>query len=245
MSKNHHIPATELAMRAISDDERYTSSIAQVTADGNGWDVQMADGWHIFVTPAIENHTPQPGDTITLWGRGIGHVVRGIAIEDVVYRYESEDESTARFEHEMAEQTAKKRADYERDRPEHDRRIAALPEPFQQRIHDFRARREDFGWQHESYELFACEQAAAFAAAFPDEDALTAFREMSYEQQRAACPAMDDGHSGNTFGAAVSLARLYLTQPELVRKAHGALCPLVGCDEYGCYASTDDAKVAP
>jgi hypothetical protein len=242
MSKNQHIPATELAMRAFDDPERWTPTITEVERDGDGWTIKMDDGWNMFVYPFTPLHTPQPGDTITLWGRGIGYTVRGVAVDDIVYRYESEQEYRARFEREMAERDAKKRAEYERDKPEHDLRIAALPAIFQERIHNFRRRRADFGWQHESYELFTCEQAVAFAEAFPDEDALTAFRDMSYEQQREACPAMDESHSGNTFGAAVFLANLYLTRPDLVPKAHGALCPLVGCDEYGCYAMTPEAE---
>ena len=242
MSKNQHIPAGELAMRAFNDPERYTSTVATATRDGDGWAVEMADGWHIYAAPFIESHTPQAGDTITLWGRGIGYVVRGVAIDDIVYRYESADEYEVRAKREQGERDAKKRADYEQSKPANDARIDKLPRAFQKRIEGFRERRADFGWQHEAYELFTCEQAAAFAEAFPDDDALTAFHQMSYEQQRAACPAMDDGHSGNTFGAAVHLARLYLTRPDLVPKAHGAVCPLVGCDDYGCYASTEEAK---
>jgi hypothetical protein len=242
MSKNQHIPASELEMRAFADPEQYTDTVKEATRDGDGWSVQMENGWHIYAAPAIDGHTPQPGDTITLWGRGIGYVVRGVAIDDVVYRYESDEDYQTRSRREQDERDAKKRSEYEQAKRDNDARIDKLPRVFQKRIDGFRERRADFGWQHEGYELFTCEQAAAFAEAFPDGDALTAFNEMTYEQQRAACPAMDDGHSGNTFGSAVYLARLYLDHPYMVPKAHGALCPLVGCDDYGCFAATEEAK---
>lgn len=39
---------------------------------------------------------------------------------------------------------------------------------------------------------------------------------------------------GNTFGFACVLARHYITNPENVYREHGALTPLVSCQEYGC-----------
>jgi hypothetical protein len=53
-----------------------------------------------------------------------------------------------------------------------------------------------------------------------------------YEREKAVT-GMSDGHSGNTHGAAVSLARLYIESPEWVAKLHGALSPLVGSKAYG------------
>jgi hypothetical protein len=56
---------------------------------------------------------------------------------------------------------------------------------------------------------------------------------LPYERQRKQMPAMSDQHSGNTFGAAVNLARLYLMWPDLVPEQYGALAPLVGSKDYG------------
>lgn len=53
-----------------------------------------------------------------------------------------------------------------------------------------------------------------------------------YERQKAVT-GLDDGHSGNTAGAAFMLARLYLESPEYVQRMHGALSPLVGSKAYG------------
>lgn len=55
-----------------------------------------------------------------------------------------------------------------------------------------------------------------------------------HKLQRAVLPTLFDGHSGNSFGMALRLAYHYLTNPENVFLEHGALTPLVGCDDYGC-----------
>lgn len=53
-----------------------------------------------------------------------------------------------------------------------------------------------------------------------------------YEREKAVT-GLSDGHSGNTHGTAVSLARLYIQAPEYVSQKHGALSPLVGSEAYG------------
>jgi hypothetical protein len=67
---------------------------------------------------------------------------------------------------------------------------------------------------------------------------LDGFRALDWEAQKTIVPDLDDGHSGNTFGAALCLAHLYLTEPEAVAGVMGALAPLVGSEEYGCVPRT-------
>ena len=43
---------------------------------------------------------------------------------------------------------------------------------------------------------------------------------------------LDEGHSGNTVGQSFTIARCYITRPELVPYMHGSLAPLVGDDGY-------------
>lgn len=54
-----------------------------------------------------------------------------------------------------------------------------------------------------------------------------------YKRCYEVMPGYDEGHSGNTHGAAVLLARLYLTEPQSVPDVAGALSPIVGSAEYG------------
>ena len=64
---------------------------------------------------------------------------------------------------------------------------------------------------------------------------------LEYNLQKEVIPNLGEGHSGKSFGAAMFLASMFLQRPALIAKAHGALCPLVGCDDYGCYATVANA----
>lgn len=59
--------------------------------------------------------------------------------------------------------------------------------------------------------------------------------ELDYEKQIQKVPDLDEGHSGNSFGVSCRLAYWFIKEPEYVYKEHGALCPLIGCKNYGCY----------
>lgn len=63
-------------------------------------------------------------------------------------------------------------------------------------------------------------------------DKVTEYRDLPWEEQAKA--GIDPGHSGNTFGFACHLARLWIIGPEAVVTEHGAMVPLVGCKDYGC-----------
>lgn len=135
---------------------------------------------------------------------------------------------------------------FEADRARLDADYAALPETFQQRIDKFRRTNPDFRWRYEAYEMMVCRDAIKIARycsvnrlARPEdgheptaEENITAFRSLPWEQQQLA--GIDDGHSGNSFSMACRLAHWWVTDPGLVVADHGALVPLVGCDEYGC-----------
>ena len=235
----------EHQINAWKDRERQTGVVLKVSGpntDGSygvDWNEygDNSGSYSCLLQHCAGQEAPVVGDLITHWGRGFGFAFRGQAINDVVFWYRSDVQQQAHQQGEADRRETNEKAAYEAARSEHDQRIAALPAIFQQRIHGFRDRRVDFGWKFEKYELFVCEQAVAFAAAFPTEDGLKAFYDLDYEAQKAACPAMDDGHSGNTFGQAVKLALLFLLQPESIPQYHGALCPLVGCNKYGCWSS--------
>lgn len=73
-------------------------------------------------------------------------------------------------------------------------------------------------------------------------DWLRQFREWPVEEQQRVVPEMSSDHSGNTFGFAVHMANLLLQyageHPDYVVNTHGSICPLVGCQAFGCFAST-------
>lgn len=176
------------------------------------------------------------GSEVRCYGRGFGYPVRGLVIDGVMVFYRTEDQEQARHEQWVADQKAKRIADYEARRSEYDARIAALPETFRTRLHGFAAKNPEFGPEYLPYELFVCEEAVKIARACDTEAEVQRFAGLPYPEQKARVPDLGEGHSGNTFGAACYLARLWLHEADLVPKAHGAIVPLVGCDAFGCHS---------
>lgn len=226
-------------MTSIDTDREFKEGkIEEVRAYPDGsWDVKW-DSWNLLVPNDMCQQAPAVGETMRCYGKGIGYTVRGIAINGRVYRYRTASEAEQDHRDMVARMAKKRNDDYEEKRADFDARVAALPEPFRLRIERFR----DLGgddWRHEyePYELFACEQAAIFATELKTVDELKAFSALDYEEQIKRVPGMNDGHSGNTFGQACALANCAITNPELVPKMHGAMCPLVGCEAYGCFAA--------
>jgi hypothetical protein len=183
-----------------------------------------------------KDFVPEKNQPLRSWG-GFGRPIRGIEIAGSLLYYETEETYAARQKVIQAkEDTEDKRKYEESGKAENDARIALLPPVFQERIADFRRRREDFGWKREAYELFTCEQAVLISQHVKVDD-MEAFHKLEWHQQRTVVPGLDEGHSGNTFGAACMLAKFYLTQPNLVPKFHAAICPLLGCDTCGCFST--------
>jgi hypothetical protein len=191
--------------------------------------------WNCLIN-TTEGIDPQVGDLIQFWGKGFGHSFRGVAINGKVVFYRTAEEQRTRDERNLAKYDQARREEYAKKKESFDFRIAALPEPFRDRIAGFRERNPDFGWQHESYELMVCEDAVKIAITLETRDAIIAWSELPYEEQKTVVP-ITDGHSGNSFGQAVFLARWFVKEPGIIPKMHGALCPLVGCKDYGCYAT--------
>jgi hypothetical protein len=215
--------------RFDSDYEGVT--LAEVRDEGKHIAVTRSDGWS-FGWPH-PGWVPAVGDTARFYGRGIGFIVRGVVVFSgdvarVVY-YRSEFEQQAENDRQLAKAQAEREAALDAERDDRDRRWAALPEQYRARLARFTAAKgDDWRRDHESYELFCCEQGHAIAEAMRQRgtttaDDMTRFHRLPWQEQRALVPAIDDGHSGNTFGMACRLALWELTRPENVAREHGAL----------------------
>jgi hypothetical protein len=209
------------------------TTIVGVTTEEDGWGIEQARGWHFYV-PKSYGVEPKVGQAARFYPGGIGRAVRGLVIDGQTLYYRTEAEDRARFDQEQVERDAERRQAFEEQRPDHDRRIAALPEVFRRRIAKFQQANPDFRWRHEGYELMCCEQAVLFAETLKTVEAIKAFHEMTWEERKATVSGLDEGHSGNSFDFACRLARSYLTEPEWVYLDHGALVLLTGCEAYGC-----------
>ncbi len=252
---------------ALDDEEWHDCTLAAVSADPapNTWSVTIADnGCSLFVTAdgSVEHGdrelpAPKVGDVLRLWGKHanqLGGVVRGIALLDIahpdparpsllhvkvhtLYRYRTCEEQDARDRKMVDDSNAKKKAKWHEKREETAARIAALPERFRERI-EFFMRRPDWGWNYGFYELFCCEEATKIAKALNTREKIEAFSNMNASQQRELVPDLDPDHSSNTFGTAVQLAHCFVADPHRTMQMHGAMCPIMGCQEYGCWSTT-------
>jgi hypothetical protein len=177
--------------------------------------------------------TPKAGDKATLINMR-GSMVVGLLLNGELIYEKTDDEIKAEDEKRSAEYKAKLKEDFEKSKDYLDGEFEKLPEVFQRRIMKFRTNNPDFRVEFEGYEMCCCVDALKIAAALKDPSEFEAFAKLDYKDQMERVPGLSDDHSGNSFGMAMKLAYLYLTNPENVVKMHGALAPLVGSEAYGC-----------
>lgn len=189
---------------------------------------------------------PKVGDQLRTYGQ-FGYSFHGQALNGQVLWYLTPEQEEAERQERNRKADQDKRERFEADRERLDAAYETLPETFRDRIDKFRRTNPDWRWQYESYESMCCVDAVKIAAYCstaelveydPETEGTNAaqqcqaYAKLPYEEQKKA--GIDGGHSGNSFGFAVRLAYLWLTDPGLVVAEHGALTPLVGCETYGC-----------
>lgn len=213
------------------------------------WDMTFDDGWSLGVSSkAAPNVTPQVGDRVRCYGKGIGFVVRGVFVNGVKMFYRTTQEEDERSQEEISQADLQKQKEFEENKAKYDVQFESLPEVFRARIVGFRERNEDFRWKFEPYELFCCLEAVKILKHFKAFDELKKFRDASTEEQKKAVPELEyEEHSGNTFGSAVNLALCQVTSDEkltdegvvipYVAMMHGSMCSLVGCQTLGCWSA--------
>lgn len=215
-----------------NDNQFMEHTLTNVTVEGDRFVLESECGClSVEKVPGVE---PKKGDTCRYYGKGFGYPVRGVYVNGQKLRYQTEEQLDEEHRQNVEKRKQESRDAFERDKAEIDKRVEALPAVFQRRLDRFRAGNPNFRWEFEGYELFSCEQAVVFAEALKTKEALAEFGKLPYEEQMKLVPAMSDGHSGNTFGAALRLAFWFVTNPENVVREHGAMVPLVGCKQYGC-----------
>lgn len=230
------------AAKLDTEYEDGTVAKCEPEPDGRGWSVGFSDGWSLWVQDESgQMGAPPLGACLRKFGRGIGYQVRGIGRviggELVgLYRYKTKDEEEAARAQHSIDEKARKRKEWEEGKDTFAVRVKALPEAFRQRI-EFFMRRQDWGPEFGGYELFSCEEATKIASHVGDAEKVRAFYDDREDQKRAG---ISDDHSGNTFGTACQLATAFLRDQTVIPKMHGALCPLVGCQDYGCYSTVSE-----
>lgn len=227
-----------------TDTEFELVKITGVRAGSDGWEIIRHDGW-IFYVEAKHGVEPKVGDLARFYGRGIGGSVRGLVLGGRVVYYRTAQEDEVRRLQEVADQAAARRRAFEADHAALDAAYAVLPLEFRRRLDGFRARNPEYRWEYEGYESFVCTEAVKLIVALGSAGAVEHFHGCHGDEQKRLVPGVaysEHSHSGNTFGAACFLAHLYMIDPERVERAHGAICPLVGCETLGCWAMSGEAR---
>ena len=190
-----------------------------------------------FRIPKPVGKAPEVGQTATLYLIQ-GSRIQGIDLdgEPVFYKTKAELESERQAAiKKMDEQKAIRKVEffkaYNDPNSDFNQRLNRLPKVFQQRFKKFFRLGEEF-WTVAEYELAACETALKIAYACKSWQGIRRFHEMSWDEQKALIPNMDDGLSGNQFGWACVVAKVYLRNSKLVRKVRGAMSPLAGSKPY-------------
>lgn len=217
------------AAPAIDSGEKdlVCTTIAELKKVDGGFCITRSDGWSLYFDVAADGYEPQVGSEIWLYTTGPSYVM-GIIVDGHVFKYETIAQRNARFAAERERRRAEERARF----PEHDAKIANLPEIFQKRIKNFQ-RAPFFREDLEKYEIFVCEQAVLFAERLKTVKKLILWSKLSWEHQVQFIPQLEEaGYSGKAFGAACLLARAYLEKPDMITEICGALAPLVDSDAY-------------
>lgn len=210
---------------SIKEVSRYKGSFSIVLEGGTGFG---------FKASFLEGKKPpQVGDTCRVYA-GWGSRIRGVDLRYEPVFYKTPDELDAEHKEWIADHRERQHKEFEKNRRKLDRQFSSLPDVFQRRISWFRAWNPDFRWQNEGYEMMVCVDAVKIAETMKTVKGVQRFQRASWKKQREMVPGLEEGHSGNSFGCAVLLAKLYLANPLYVIAEHGALTPLVGCEEYGC-----------
>lgn len=225
-------PRTIAEMKADDDNFEEGEVTSVERADATGFEVLYDGSTGLFV-PRIEGKPePKVGDVIRVYG-AFGQPFYGIDLNGVEVFWRTPWERFANRIAMLAGFDRDNRETFAREREAMDRRYDELPPPLKARIDRFRAERADFRIDSEGYEMAAVGDAPKIARALarqegwaldenlracrgvvggepipePEVDRVAkAFFDADYTEQRQLVPDLDEGHSGNTFAGACSLA---------------------------------------
>jgi len=232
-------------MKIVKPLKKYkeTNRIKEVLETDVCYEILFIDG-SCYGLDKKYNIVPKIGDECTI--HTVEHLfgtVRGFDLNGKKVFWNTDEEiENARLQY-LKDSEEQRQKDFIEDKPVLDKQYSELPKCFQDRIDNFRKNNKDFRVKYEKYEMFCCTQAVEIAKACKTPKGVQKFKEMDWEKQLKKVPKLDDGHSGNTFGASCYLAYWYLEKPENVSIINGALSNLVGAKEYGEIAEKEkDSK---
>lgn len=221
-----------------NDTQYRVHRLKSVKDSGDYWELEIEEGPFLSCLKSGD-FIPRPGMVTKFYGKGFGYPIRGVDIAYQIMYYRTPQEAEEDHKKTCEKQERGKKKNFKKNKKNLDKDYNNLPHLFKQRIDKFRKNNSDFRWKYEAYEMFCCKDAVKIANALKTVDEIQRWEKLALKEQKKTVD-IDDGHSGNTFQCAVSLACLYLSPcPENVVKIYGALAPLVGSKEYGCIPKDD------
>jgi hypothetical protein len=205
----------------------YESKIIQITREGDFYIINT-ETWS-FGLDRKYKVIPKIGDTVKIYLIQDSNI-RGLDINGERVFWKTDEELERERQEWLDNYNKEKQERFEKQKEQMDIDYEALPDEFKKRIDRFRNNNPTFRVDYEEYEVFCCKEALKIAEYCKTPENVKDFYNKSWEEQKKV---ISDEHSGNTFGAACVLASLYLSNPEMLYKQHGALSPLVGSEEYG------------
>jgi hypothetical protein len=184
---------------------------------------------------------PEVGQTIETYG-ALGQIIQGICIDGKTAFFKGEVQLEQERQDWLKQEEKKEIEEFNLNKNKLDADYNNLPEVFKRRLDILRQNNKVFRQKYEACEMNCCIDAVKIAKELKTVEEYNKFVSLNYDKQMKRVKDLDEGHGGNSFGCACQLAYYYITDPEYVYKAHGALCPLVGCNDYGCYISAKEAK---
>jgi hypothetical protein len=228
------VKTTAKALEFFPNDSQYFEEVLTGVVEMEEDFIEITSDLGTLRINKLPTFTPTVGMKVKYYGKGIGHPIRGVVINDIIFFYRSEEEAKEDHKKYCDELDKKYVEEFEQNKSVMDADYNALPEVFQKRIDRFRSHNKEFRWRYEQYEMFCCKEAIKIATTLKTFEAIKAWKE-SPQGEQIKLVDLDHGHSGNSFGCATVLAMLYVSKPDMVVDMHGALTPLVGCKDYGCY----------
>jgi len=197
---------TEQLKKTDEEFEEYTlEHVTECGENGDSWDIEVDTGWHLQIEKA-EGHTPEAGQVVRFYGKGIGYSVRGVDIEDFNYYYKTikqHDEEHKKYSEDLK---VERKKSHEENKDKYKAQYDGLPDVVKKRMDRLIKESPDTRYEWESYELYILTEAVKIFNALKTPEAIEKFHKDTFEAQKKAVPDLDEGHSGNTFGGASMFA---------------------------------------
>lgn len=212
--------------RAAGNSEVVTiTEVERITArDGKFFQGVSWGSWGTsFKLTDPDNVSIKVGDQIEIFSPGIGYERYGWALNGEIIEYLTPWERFAKRVQWLAQHDREKRERFVEMKAKLDADYEALSPPLKVRIDRFRSEDPFFRIDSEFYEMFCCVDADKIAnflrprveAGEDAGDVVQEFYKLGHEEQNRLIPELLEGHSGNTFGGACSLAAAILQGKEV------------------------------